>query len=149
MKDRIHKIILNEGLTPSKLADIMQVQRSSVSHILAGRNKPSMDFLTKLIHSFPSISGHWLLTGLGQMYSDGKEPVPDSPKIMETSSDGLFNSSDAPTLKKEAPAAEQSAMPRKEISQRDIPHKADASKKIIKKIIVIYDDYSTEEIFNG
>ncbi len=67
MKDRILKIIQHEGLTPSKFADIIGVQRSNVSHIFSGRSNPSLDFLSKILLSFPHISGDWLVTGKGNM----------------------------------------------------------------------------------
>ena len=45
MKDRLHKIMEAEGLSPAKFADEIGVQRSSISHIISGRNKPSYDFI--------------------------------------------------------------------------------------------------------
>ncbi|MFT3738994.1 MAG: helix-turn-helix transcriptional regulator [Breznakibacter sp.] len=67
MKDRIQRIIARENLTASKFADIIGVQRSSVSHILSGRNNPGLDFLNKILQHFPHISGDWLITGQGSM----------------------------------------------------------------------------------
>lgn len=67
MKDRIQRIISRENLTASKFADIIGVQRSSVSHIISGRNNPGLDFLSKILQNFPHISGDWLITGQGSM----------------------------------------------------------------------------------
>lgn len=72
MKERLLKLIQNEGLTPSKFADIIGVQRSNISHIFSGRSNPGMDFLNKVLTSFPNISGDWLITGQGSML---KRPV--------------------------------------------------------------------------
>ncbi len=68
MKNRIVQLINNEGLTSSKFADTIGVQRSSISHILSGRNKPSLDFIQKIMAAFPSININWLIAGEGEMY---------------------------------------------------------------------------------
>ena len=62
---RIKKIILFYGISAAQLADKIGVQRSSISHLLSGRNKPSLDFIMKLLHSYPEIELHWLLNGKG------------------------------------------------------------------------------------
>jgi transcriptional regulator with XRE-family HTH domain len=67
MKDRLLKLIESEGLTPSKLADELGVQRSNISHILSDRNKPSYDFIVKILNRFTGINADWLITGKGSM----------------------------------------------------------------------------------
>jgi len=73
MKERIQAIINKEGITPSRFADIIGVQRSGISHILSGRNKPSLDFLNKVLIHYPHISGDWLITGNGEMFKNTGE----------------------------------------------------------------------------
>lgn len=68
MKERLQKLIEAEHLTPARLAEIIGVQRSAISHLLAGRNKPSFDLINRLLNKFPAISGNWLITGKGDMY---------------------------------------------------------------------------------
>ncbi|MDR2011067.1 MAG: helix-turn-helix domain-containing protein [Bacteroidales bacterium] len=75
MKDRIAKIIREEGYTATKFADEIGVQASSISHILSGRNNPSLDFIIKIVERFRGINPEWLLTGKGYMY---KSPVKES-----------------------------------------------------------------------
>ena len=65
MKNFVEKlkiIIDNEGLTASKFSEKIGVQRSSVSHILSGRNKPSLDFILKIKNSIENIDLEWLLS---------------------------------------------------------------------------------------
>ena len=63
MVDRF-KLLLNQlQLSPAEFADRIGVQRSSISHILSGRNKPSIDFLEKILLVFPDIDIGWLITG--------------------------------------------------------------------------------------
>jgi len=68
MKDRILKFLNNKQLSATKLADNIGVQRSSISHILSGRNKPSFDFIEKILVSYPELNAQWLITGKGEMY---------------------------------------------------------------------------------
>lgn len=67
MKDQILKIIDAESLTPARFADEIGVQRSSISHLLSGRNKPSYDFILKILNRFSGINAEWLITGKGSM----------------------------------------------------------------------------------
>jgi len=62
---RLQKIIDYYGLSASSFADKIGVQRSNISHILSGRNKPSLDFVMKTLSSFPEVDLYWLLNGKG------------------------------------------------------------------------------------
>ncbi len=84
MKDRIQQIIDYKGITPSELAVQIDVQRSSISHILNGRNKPGAAFLEKFLLIFPDIDARWLLTGQGKMVADSEIPAPVSTESAET-----------------------------------------------------------------
>ena len=64
---RIKKVMDFHQLTASLFADKIGVQRSSISHILSGRNKPSIDFLTKLLKVYPNFNINWLISGQGYM----------------------------------------------------------------------------------
>lgn len=68
METRINKLIGSENLTPTKFADIIGVQRSAISHILSGRNKPSFDLIQRILTKFPRINAEWLIVGKGEMY---------------------------------------------------------------------------------
>lgn len=56
-------IIESHGMTAGAFADKIGVQRSNVSHVLSGRNKPGFEFLEKIVQAFPKVQAHWLLTG--------------------------------------------------------------------------------------
>lgn len=64
-RERIEFLMNNYGLTPSQLADKAGIPRASVSHILGGRNKPSLDVLQKIAIVFPDVNLHWLMLGVG------------------------------------------------------------------------------------
>lgn len=61
LNDFIKSIIVAKNLSPSHFADEIGVQRSSISHILSGRNKPSLDIVQKIIRRFPELGTDWLL----------------------------------------------------------------------------------------
>lgn len=63
MIERIKQIMDNYELTAANFADLLEIERSGISHILSGRNKPSLSFITKILENFPEISPDWLLFG--------------------------------------------------------------------------------------
>lgn len=63
IQDRIRLILKANKLNASEFADRVGVNRASLSHVMSGRNKPSLDFLAKIITEFPSVNASWLITG--------------------------------------------------------------------------------------
>ena len=63
MIDRISLLIKAKNLSAAQFADEIGVQRSSISHLMSGRNKPSLDLIQKTLQKFPEISSEWLLFG--------------------------------------------------------------------------------------
>jgi len=92
MKERILQFMQNEQLSSTQFADNIGVQRSSVSHILSGRNNPSFDFIRKILLTYPQIRAEWLILGEGGMYKsdesrelfDENAPVYGDTKSEET-----------------------------------------------------------------
>ncbi len=68
MVNRILSILKDKNITASQFADMIDVQRSSMSHIMSGRNNPSLDFVNKILVAFPDIDTDWLIFGKGNMY---------------------------------------------------------------------------------
>ena len=71
---RLKKILDYYSLSASAFAETIAVQRSSISHILSGRNKPSLEFLTKVLNAFPEIDLLWLLSGEGDFHKTSTTP---------------------------------------------------------------------------
>lgn len=132
MRERIRHLLLAEGLTSGAFADEIGVQRSSVSHILNGRNNPSLDFVVKTKARFPRLSLAWLIMGEGDMYPDKdaytsvNSPVSGSPTIFQAFTDNLAG--------EKYENLEQ--VPEKEIIRED-----KASRKVT-QIVIFYDDLS-------
>ena len=83
MENRIQKIIDKQGIPLNAFAQEIGVNRSTVSHILTGRNKPSVEVLQKILKRFPELSSDWLLLGNGGMYAK-KEPSEANPSPKKT-----------------------------------------------------------------
>lgn len=71
MKERIEQFLLSEKISPAEFADKIGVQRSSMSHILNGRNFPSASFIQKMLSAYPDLNARWLLIGQGNIYLTG------------------------------------------------------------------------------
>ena len=67
MHERLKNWMRIEGLKSSALANSIGVNRATISHILSGRNKPSIDFFQKLLSTYPDLNSNWLITGIGCM----------------------------------------------------------------------------------
>ncbi|MEG1498247.1 MAG: helix-turn-helix domain-containing protein [Bacteroidales bacterium] len=95
MQKRIELILKTQNLTVSQFADQIGIQRSGMSHILAGRNKPSLDFVTKVLQAFPAIRTEWLLFGQGSMYVKTAELKEQEKGInMEVATNKTYKQSD-------------------------------------------------------
>lgn len=93
---RLEIIFEYYGLTASSFADKISVQRSSISHLLSGRNKPSLDFILKVMESFPEVELLWLLNGKGNFpkgeYSNSE--IMNSSPIQKIENEQEINSPD-------------------------------------------------------
>ncbi|MCX7862688.1 MAG: helix-turn-helix domain-containing protein [Bacteroidales bacterium] len=90
MKERLEKFLSVENISPSKFADEIGIQRSSISHILSGRNNPSLDVIQKILSRFPYINAEWLIMGKGDMFKPEREPTLFD-NLVETSNNEIKN----------------------------------------------------------
>ncbi len=83
MKERIQEYMNYKNINAGELATSLDVQRSNISHILNGRNKPSAAFIEKMLTVFPDLNARWLLTGDGNMTNSYHEDnnVPDKEQV--------------------------------------------------------------------
>lgn len=75
IKDRLAHILRAKNLTASQFAEMMEIQPSNVSHLLNGRNNPSLDFLIKLKEIFPEYSFDWIILGKKPITINDPSPV--------------------------------------------------------------------------
>ncbi|NJB83716.1 helix-turn-helix domain-containing protein [Wenyingzhuangia aestuarii] len=78
--DRLHKVFNHYGLSASTFADEIKVQRSSISHLLSGRNKPSLEFVLKIVDTYKEVDLDWLLYGKNTFPKRKGTTVTDKPE---------------------------------------------------------------------
>ncbi|HKK81299.1 MAG TPA: helix-turn-helix transcriptional regulator [Prolixibacteraceae bacterium] len=149
MRERIVKFIETEGLTAGEFADKIGVQRSSVSHVLNGRNNPGFSFIQKILDTYPEVNSRWLLTGAGDIYdSDVVSKNEKQEKSVETND--LFstvnnrNVSNPPLSNKslQNPVAEQHSQ--QHVSNEPATNIPKQPKKVV-KVLIFYDDHTFED----
>jgi transcriptional regulator with XRE-family HTH domain len=139
--DRFRYVMKVYNETPSSFADKIGVQRSSISHILSERNKPSLDFIQKILEHYPKVDAQWLINGkqssqtqqspeveINQVDKEVKKPV-----VRTEESDGI-----------EKPRIDEVNL---KVNSEIKSNTSTASKKV-DRIIVFYTD-NTFETFNS
>ncbi|GAB3551988.1 helix-turn-helix transcriptional regulator [Spirosoma fluminis] len=149
INDKIKQILIDKNLTPSYFADEIGVQRSSISHILSGRNRPSFDIIQKIIRRFPELGYEWIMEEEPQLVN---QPSHTNRFAGRPASD-RFNTSPtsyippAPTIirsqRNEIPPV---APPHQEIQPAPQPTPvANMADKKIERILIFYTDGSFRE----
>ena len=159
MNNRIKEIMTKEKLTSQRFAQKIGIQPSAVSHILSGRNKPSLDVIQKILNTYKYLNPDWLLLGTGPMLR--KEPVPsptnnqhvevkmspNKPQMASLFSDEMMD--DTKYRKENRSNLQQTEkvfvppLPI-QIDQKQEP-KMTPEKRIVKRIIIYYSDNTFEE----
>ena len=82
-RERLIKIMNSQGLNAKQLSERIHVSAGTISNIMGGRNKPSLEFLQSVAEQFPDLSHSWLFLGQGDMWQPGHEPVnePTNPDL--------------------------------------------------------------------
>lgn len=148
MNSRLQQFLSAENISQAQLADAIGVAKASVSHILAGRNKPSYDFINGIITRYPRLNIEWLLCGKGKMYkdlensgfADKSSAVPQKAKlaeeeILEPTFD--FNEPTEEASSPTSPVGTSKTRPETEITPLE---------RKISRIVVFYDDGTFTEI---
>ena len=148
MVNRINLILKAKNITSKQFAEEIGVQPSGMSHILSGRNNPSLDFVMKVVRRYPEIDINWLMFGKGEMYVPSyatplQTPVQVAPPVRRDSPVGnterkqdvdmdLFSSVNEAPAGNQAPQTpamggmlqgqvQQPAQPASSIRQEDVP----------------------------
>ena len=130
--DRLIKFINYLGINNSTFADEIDVQRSGISHILSGRNKPSLEFLQKLFTKYPTLNSQWLIMGLGNMIIEpGAQSQKAESKNEPQLSDINLNKQHSLTFPDQPNSQE--------------PKMQEKPPKAVKKVIILYTDDTFHE----
>lgn len=124
---RIEKILEYYGLSATAFSETIDFNRSTISHLISGRNKPSLEFVMKVVQKFPEVELYWLLNGKGVFPSE--ENKPQAPSV-SMKSDTTTESS---TTSKMLPKQSETPIPSQILSEK---HKG------IDRIVIFYTDGS-------
>lgn len=147
MNTRLQQFLNAENISQAQFAETIGVARASVSHILAGRNKPGFDFLESMIRHYPSLNFEWLLTGQGKMYNNAKSaPGAAADTISPLSSEAGPDLFSEPEYRQESP--QQSPIPPQNtsINRLDSIRQLPNNEKHISKITIFYSNGTFQEI---
>lgn len=141
MREKLVKLMKEEKLTASRLAELLGVRSSGISHIISERNKPSFDLLQKILRRFPNINPDWLLLDSEQMYRNPST---------QSNGDGMMSQNEA-TLTEILDFSDSMAANKDEdIVQTDDPKKESPRlseamlARGVKRVILLYDDNTFE-----
>jgi len=113
-------------ISAALLAEKIEVQRSSISHILSGRNKPSLEFVLKVLKAFPEVELYWLLNGVGSF---------PKPSEVKGAAPTLFSEIESPEIKMNEPKA----MAKPAIQEIEYQRKESTDQEI-ERIVIFYKD---------
>ena len=153
---RLQKLMDYHALTASAFATAIGVQRSSISHILSGRNKPSLDFVMKVLHRFDEVSIEWLVDGKGTFPKKQTEQRAATPSHIpasastplpatNSSSQTLFNTE---VDEVETPQSNEPTIQEKKKVDLPLAKSIINQEKQLDRIILLYTDGSFETFKN-
>lgn len=141
MNKRLEQFLKAENISQSQFADSIGVARASVSHILAGRNKPGFDFLVNMSRQYPALNLEWLITGKGKMFSGGTGSTlfdDDENQAISAPQPGVQENSQTAKAAQEKPEPKASTI--------DVSTQIFDTKRNVSKIIIFFDDNTYQEL---
>ena len=139
MNTRLQQFLAAENISQAQLADSLKVARAGISHIMAGRNKPSYDFLAALMNRYPRLNIEWLMFGKGKMYKDLMESSEIGTDLFD---EDLFSSQ----ISKEDKQVMENIEPSIEIKSLESKVQETVKQRNVKKIIILFDDNTYQEL---
>lgn len=147
MEGRIRKFLEYKGISPSELADSIGVQRSNVTHVLKARNKPSFQFIEKMLQVYPELNAKWLLLGTGNMV----ENLVKNRNLFDQQPDPIVKpAAIPPEISDKPPVKIQEPLEPKEIEEKPVVEKKNmdnevqdqffSSEKPVERLIVFFKD---------
>jgi len=137
LKDRIELLISTKGMTNAVFAEKIGVQPSNISHVLSGRNKPSLDLVNKVLRNFKEVRTEWLVNGSGSMTKDYNLFDAEEDEILATNNSSNLSRKTEPEAEAEQiPKASESKIAENRSQKVDIKEdkpEIDATRELIKR----------------
>lgn len=135
ISERFRYIMKLNQLSASAFAEEIGVQRSSISHVLSGRNRPSLEFIQKVLNRFPKVDANWLINGSTNMQQ----------KSIKGQSEDLKEDAQTQGMKEDQEKQKQAEESLSESIVRSEDPAAYGVKKEIERIVVFYSDQTFKE----
>ena len=149
MNHRLQQFLSAENISQAQFADSIDVARASVSHVLAGRNKPGYDFIKSISDHYPKLNIEWLITGKGKMYKQESPFWAPEPQVKVEQTPATLFSDSYFGEEMQSTIPEKEAVPAKNETAPAPLEKAPAAApagRAITRIIVFYDDNTFQEL---
>lgn len=154
-RERLEFLMRCHNLTPSLFADKVGIQRASVSHILSGRNKISLDIVVKINRVFPDASFEWLINGTGAAPkgADAPKEEPEQPMLFDTPAVLADAVAEEPkrvsVVQQKAQQQQKSvvAQPKQQRRVANVRNIQPTNDRYIKEIRIFYSDGTYETLF--
>ncbi|SKB84495.1 helix-turn-helix transcriptional regulator [Dyadobacter psychrophilus] len=141
LNEKIKQILADKNISPSLFADEIGIQRSSMSHILAGRNKPSLDIVQKIVRRFPELGTNWILDD-----EDLPDIMPDSFSDNKPGHNPISNGAGSSIALNTKSTGRLEANPGRQASPVHKSGSTLAHNRRIEKILIFYSDGTFEEV---
>lgn len=139
MRDRILQIINSEQMNPTSFAKVIDIKPATLSHILNGRNNPSLDVITKIHTAFPHIRLEWIIYGDGEMYSSFRSTQDEN---NHENLKNTWESADADDFRKEISSKDSQS--KDNIADTEEIRYIERPSRKIKEIKIFFDDDTYE-----
>ena len=156
-KERIEKVMQHENMNSALFASAIGIQGSTLSHILNGRNNPSLSVLQAILNRFPNISPEWLIMGQGSMERNIKQS--QAPTLFDSFAENISKPATLEQIPPQNIVREAEPIQTKSLNTVEIPVSLPVVEQIltpvqlaptepprsVKKIIIYYTDNTFQE----
>lgn len=156
MNTRLKQFLAAENISQAQFADSINVVRASVSHVLAGRNNPSYDFIKAIMDHYPQLNIEWLILGKGKMYKDTSPAPVHDPAPKEEPEPGILfpgyaeEAEELIPVETSIPLLVEEALPNIESSNEmntlGTHTQTSVKQRKVSKILILFDDGSYQEM---
>lgn len=146
MIDRIKMMMTKKNVSATQFSEEVGIQRSALSHVLSGRNKPSLDFMLKIKSRYPEVELNWLILGSGKMIED---KISSKPETKKPSSSGMQTELELPLETKNTDLMGEdrlASIQKSTVSGQELIHDHSSENEKPRYILMVYPDNTFETL---
>lgn len=146
MRERILELMSKLGMSPTQFANAIGASRTTIQHIISGRNDPSLKIITSIYETFPSVDIKWLLNGEGAAFTNQSQ-ISDFP-LFDNNENQIFPTNTRIEVKNSNVEKQDSPKPSKQKTDNKkdtILNHTISDNKRIREIVVFFEDGTFEK----